>query len=503
MENSNDKNPEPENKWDVVIIGAGPAGMFAAYTLINEKPDLKILLIDEGFDIDERVCPMMKTLKCAECEICSIMCGVGGAGTYSDGTLNLRPDIGGDLAELTKSESEAWKLVDEVDGVFLKFGAPDEVYGRDAGNAEDLKYKAAAAGIKFIEIKQRHMGTDRAPLVIAKFENYLKDRGVNFMVNTRVIDLLIEKQGDVKICRGIACEKTGKTDSNDRAEEDKFDNEIYNKKIKIYGKFIIAALGRVGTSWINKFVERHGIDAKPGPIDVGVRVEVPAIIMKPVVKINRDPKFHIWTEQYGDFVRTFCTNHEGFVVKERYEDFIGVNGHSMKDRKSENTNFAFLVRVVLTEPVENTALYGRSIAKLATRLGGGKPLIQRLGDFKRGRRSTFSRLKRSNITNTLEDVTPGSIAMVLPHKIMTDIIEGLEKLNLVIPGVAADSTFLYAPEVKFYSMLINVDPDMQTSIKGLFAAGDGAGLSRDIVNASATGILAGRGILRCICEGGM
>ena len=246
---------------------------------------------------------------------------------------------------------------------------------------------------------------------------------------------------------------------------------------------------------MGQIVKKHKIEAKFGAIDVGVRVEVPSIIMDPIIRINRDPKFHMWTTQYGDFVRTFCTNHEGFVVKESYDDFIGVNGHSMRDKKSENTNFAFLIRVELTHPVENTIAYGRSISKLSTTIGGGKPILQRLGDLRRGRRSTQGRLKRSLVVNTLKDVTPGNIAMALPHRILTDVLEGLEKLNAVIPGVASDSTLLYAPEIKFYSMQVDIDKNMQTSIKNLFVAGDGAGLSRDIVNASATGILVARGIL--------
>jgi len=217
--------------------------------------------------------------------------------------------------------------------------------------------------------------------------------------------------------------------------------------------------------------------------------------MNPVTKINRDPKFHIRTKRYDDFARTFCTNERGFVVKEVYGDFIGVNGHSLRVKKSENTNFAFLVKVGLTEPVENTTRYGRSIAKLATTIGGGKPILQRMGDLRRGRRSSRERISRNLVQNTLKDVTPGDISMALPHRILMDIIEGLEKLNEIIPGVASDSTLLYAPEIKFYAMHLIVDKNMETSVKNLFAAGDGAGLSRDIVNAAATGMLAARGVM--------
>jgi uncharacterized FAD-dependent dehydrogenase len=242
-------------------------------------------------------------------------------------------------------------------------------------------------------------------------------------------------------------------------------------------------------------VKKYNIKAKYGPIDIGVRVEVPAIVMDKATKINRDPKFHIRTKRYDDFVRTFCTNERGFVVKEEYEGFICTNGHSMTSVESENTNFAFLVRIELTEPLENTTKYGRSVAKLATTIGGGKPIVQRLGDLRRGRRSTAARLERNHVRNTLTEVTPGDISMALPHRIVMNIIEGLEKLNEIIPGVASDSTLLYAPEIKFYAMHLAVDRNFQTSIPRLFAAGDGAGLSRDIVKAAATGILAARGIL--------
>jgi len=462
----------PDKKtYDVIIIGSGPAGMFAAYEIC--KKNLKTLIIDKGKDVSERKCFMIETGKCVNCDPCNIMCGVGGSGTFSDGLLNLRPDIGGNLEDYTKNAKEAWDLVEYVDKIFVSFGAPKEKCDFDLKEVEDLKRKAASAGINFVEIPQRHMGSDGALEVISNFARYLKENGVEFMLETEVYDLIVEGDNNLK-CNGVVL-KDGR---------------------KIQSKVVLLAPGRVGTSWVSKIIKKHRIEAKYGPIDVGVRIEVPAIIMAPITKINRDPKFHIWTQQFGDFVRTFCTNHEGFVVKENYKNFIGVNGQSMKNKKSKNTNFAFLVRIKLTEPVENTTSYGESIANLATTIGGGKPLIQRLGDLRRGRRSTFERLKRSFVENTLKDVTPSNIAMAMPHRILTDILEGLEKLDTVIPGVASDSTLIYAPEIKYYSMQIVVDQDLQTNIQNLFAAGDGAGLSRDIINASATGLIAGRGIIK-------
>ncbi|VVB89558.1 Ferredoxin--NADP reductase [uncultured archaeon] len=456
-----------KNEYDVLIVGAGPAGMFAADELAGRK---SVLVIDQGRDIDERECKMKRRGICTHCDPCDIMCGVGGAGTYSDGTLNLRPDIGGDLAEQTGDPEYAWELVDHVDKVFVKYGAPEQLYIPKGDQVEQLKRKAAAFGARFIEITQRHMGSDNAPKVIANFEKDLKDRGIEFLLDTMVEDLIIEKGA----CTGVILKDGG----------------------QIRSSFTIIAPGRVGAKWVDEVVKKHEIRAKYAPIDVGVRVEVPGIIMDPITKINRDPKFHIQTKTYDDFVRTFCTNEHGFVVKEEYEGFIATNGHSLRNLQSENTNFAFLVRIELTEPMENTVRYGRSIAKLATTIGGGKPVLQRMGDLRRGRRSTEERLKKNSVINTLKDVTPGDISMALPHRIVTDIKEGLEVLNEIIPGVASDSTLLYAPEVKFYSMQVLVDRNMETSVGNLFAAGDGAGLSRDIVNAAATGVIAARGILK-------
>jgi uncharacterized protein len=456
--------------YDVVIVGAGQAGMFAANEIATTTKKLKVLLIDEGSDVQNRTCPMDKIGYCISCKPCGIMSGVGGAGTYSDGTLNLRPDIGGDLEVFTGSDKKAWELVEEVDKIFLKHGAPKHMYKATGSDAEDLKRRSAAVGVDFIEINQRHIGSDGAPKVIESFENDLKTKGVDFLLNSEVEELVIESGQ----CTGV---------------------KLNDGKI-IKGKHILICPGRVGSSWFDEIATRQGIKCEFGPIDIGVRVEVPSVIMDPVVKINRDPKFHIRTKKYDDFVRTFCTNHEGYVVKETYNGFVGVNGHSLRGKKSKNTNFAFLTRIYLTEPLENTTKYGKSIAKLATTIGGGKPLIQRMGDLTSGRRSTASRIARNRVKNTLKDVTPGDISMALPHRIVMNIIQGLEKLNEVIPGVASDSTLIYGPEIKFYATRAEVDKNMETSVKNLYAAGDGTGLSRDIVNAAATGILAARGILR-------
>jgi uncharacterized FAD-dependent dehydrogenase len=447
---------------DVLIIGAGPAGLFAAHEL-STKSKLEVLVVDMGREIDKRACPAMETGMCVRCEPCHIMCGLGGAGGMSSGTLNLRHDIGGDLSELTGSVETAKKLVEEVDAIFLEHGAPAEIYGAESEEVERLTRRAAAAGVKFIPIPQRHIGSEHLPAVINSLKRKLEEHGVKFLLNTRV-----ERVGQGEV--------------------------IINGK-PVRAKYIIAAPGRVGAVWFAEQARALGIELKHGPIDVGVRVEVPAVVMEPVIKVSRDPKFHIITKTFDDFVRTFCVNYQGYVMEERYDDYVGVNGHSMRARKSPNANFAFLTRVELTQPVTDTTAYGRSIAYLATTIGGGLPLLQRLGDLRRGRRSTWERIERGHVKPTLRSVTPGDISMALPGRIVTNILEGLERLDQVIPGVASDSTLLYAPEVKLYAMKIAVDENMETSVPNLFVAGDGAGLSRGIITAAATGLLAARGVL--------
>jgi len=456
-------------EYDVVIIGAGQAGMFAAYELAKAKKGLAILIIDKGKDIKGRT-EKVADSKNGYARGADIMCGMGGAGTWSDGTLNLRPDIGGNLDDYTHDNKLSWELIKEVDDIFLKHGAPTKLYKATGKDAEDLKRKAASVGVEFIEIDQRHIGSDNAPKVIASFEKELRELGVQFMMETEVVDLTIEN----KVCKGV----------------------VIKDSSKIHARYVLMAPGRVGGAWVDEVFTKNGVEFSYGPLDVGVRVEVPSIVMDPIIAINRDPKFHIRTKKYDDFVRTFCTNHEGYVVKETYEGHIGVNGHAMTDKKSKNTNFAFLQRVNLTEPLENTTKYGKSIGKLATTIGGGRPIVQRMGDLMNGRRSTAKRIKDNRVQPTLDDCTPGDISMALPHRLVMNMIQGLEKLNEVIPGVVSDSTLLYAPEIKFYATSTKVDRDMQTSVKNLFAAGDGCGLSRDITNAAATGILAARGILR-------
>ena len=450
--------------YDVVVVGAGPAGLFAAYEIACNS-SLKILILDKGKDIINRQCPSLKEFqRCFKCSPCNILCGLGGAGGLSDGKLNLKSDVGGNLEEFVSKE-EADDLVKKIDDIFLEHGASEKLYGK---NSHELESKAAAVGLEFIPIPQRHIGSDKLPSVVTSIKSFLESKGVKIQLNSEVED--IESSGIYRL-------------------------KCANGEV-IESRFVLCATGRYGADWITAQAKKLKINTRFAPIDIGVRVEVPAVVMEEIIEYAWDPKFHIYSPTYDDFVRTFCTCPYGFVVMEDYGDFIGVNGHSSNTEKSNNTNFAFLTRVELTEPVENTTEYGVSIAKLATTIGGKMPIIQRLEDLKNGRRSTNSRIEKSFVEPTLKNATPGDISMALPHRIVENIIEGLEKLDQVIPGVNSDSTLLYAPEIKFYSMRFIVSKDLETNMPNFFVAGDGAGLSRGIVASAATGIIAARGIMK-------
>jgi len=449
--------------YDVAIIGAGPAGLFSAYELVNNS-NLRVLVIDKGKDINNRKCPNTEYQRCLKCKPCNILCGLGGAGGLSDGKLNLKSDVGGNLEEFVSRE-EADNLISMVDQVFLEYGASPKLYGK---NSRELETRAASVGIEFIPIPQRHIGSDMLPNVVSSIKNYLESKGCSFLLNTEVAE--IKKENNFKLF-------------------------LVNGDI-IESHFLIGCTGRSGADWLSSEAKKLGIKTRFAPIDIGVRVEVPAVVMEEIIEYAWDPKFHIYTKTYDDFVRTFCTCPYGFVVMEDYGEFIGVNGHSSNSEKSENTNFAFLTRIELTEPVENTTEYGRSIAKLATTIGGGMPIVQRLEDLRNGHRSTRTRIEKSFVKPTLKNATPGDISMALPHRIVENVIEGLEQLDKIIAGVNSDSTLLYAPEIKFYSMRFLVTKDLETNLPDFFVAGDGAGLSRGIVASAATGVIAARGIMK-------
>ncbi|MCC7568082.1 MAG: NAD(P)/FAD-dependent oxidoreductase [Candidatus Methanofastidiosa archaeon] len=451
---------------DVIIIGAGPAGLFAADKLSRET-EHRITVLEMGKESTHRRCHTQSHNMCTQCDPCDIYAGIGGAGALSDGKLNLTPRIGGDPDSLHHSYDEIAEYIKFVDETFLRYGADVHIYGDNKDDLNSLRRKASASGIEFISGVQRHMGSDKTPLIIDRFYKELKARGVTFLTKTKIHQ--IECQGGKFFAKA--------------------ENATYA------GDYLIVAPGRAGAYWFRTQARLLGIENKYGPIDVGVRVEFPATLYEPVEQIMYDAKFKLYTKTYDDMVRTFCTNPRGFVTEENYPDFVMVNGHAKKEEKSDCTNLALLTRIQLTDPVEDTTEYGRSIARLATTIGGGKPILQRYKDLIMGRRSTWNRIKRCQVAPTLKNATPGDISMALPHRIVTNIVESVERLDSVIEGIASDSTLLYAAEIKFYDTKYPVSRHMETNIPNLYVAGDASGHSRGIVYAAVTGILAAEGII--------
>lgn len=460
-------------KYDVIIVGAGPAGLFSAYELITKNKELKIALLDRGSCVKNRICPMNKMgIPCKNCNPCGILSGYGGAGTFSDGKLNFIPRLG--KSDLTKymSESEAYKLIDETEEIFNKFGMDAEVYPSNMDEAGEIRKKVAIAGAKLLLIKQKHLGSDHLPEYIEGICNYLEENGVTLIDRADVLDIKTEAED-----KHLVTYKSGK------------------KEVTVEGKNIIVAPGRTGAKWVQELADKYEIPYLSQSIEIGVRVEVRKEIMESITNVIYDPTIFIKTDTYGDEIRTFCTNPGGFVAKENYYGYICVNGHALKDIKSNNTNFAFISKVNLTEPVTNTRLYGESIAKIANVLGDGKPIIQSLKDLKSGRRSEWHRIKKGFIEPTLKDCVAGDLALVMPHRIITNILEGLETLDKIIPGVANDDTLLYGPEIKFFSNEIETDDKFKLNSANIYFIGDGAGKAGNIVTAAATGLVAARDIL--------
>ena len=460
-------------KYDVAIIGAGPAGLFAAYELITKNKKLKIVLMDRGSNVANRVCPMNKNkVPCQNCNPCAILSGYGGAGTFSDGKLNFIPKLG--KSDLTKYmlESEANKLIDETEEIFTKFKMDAEVYPSNMEEAREIEKQVAIAGAKLLLIKQKHLGSDHLPDYIQGMTDYLEEQGVELLDRCDVEDIETVNENKHEIIY-----KKGKTEK------------------KIEAKHVIVAPGRTGAKWIQEYSDKHNISYLSQSIEIGVRVEVRKDIMESITNVIYDPTIFIKTATYSDEIRTFCTNPGGFVAKENYYGYICVNGHALKDVKSNNTNFAFISKVNLTEPVTNTRLYGESIAKIANVLGDGKPIIQSLKDLKNGRRSEWHRINKGFIEPTLKDCVAGDLALVMPHRIITNILEGLETLNKIIPGVSNDDTLLYGPEIKFFSNEIETNNKFKLEDDNIYFIGDGAGKAGNIVTAAATGLVAARDIL--------
>lgn len=465
------------DRYDVIIVGAGPSGIFCAYELINKKPDLKVLMIEKGRRIEERQCPKRKTKVCVGCQPCSITTGFAGAGAFSDGKLSLSPDVGGNLPEILGYE-ETVELIHESDEIYLKFGADSKVYGVDKEKEiREIRRKAINANLKLIECPIRHLGTEEGYKIYSRLQDYLLEHGVEMKFRTMVEQLIIEN-GEVK---GV----------------------ITNQGETYLAGEIVSAVGREGADWFSHICHENEIETQVGTVDVGVRVEVRDEVMDFLNKNLYEAKLVYHTPTFDDKVRTFCTNPSGEVATEYYDNGLAVvNGHAYKSQelKTNNTNFALLVSKNFTKPFKTPIEYGKQIAQLSNMLCDGKILVQTFGDFRRGRRTTEERLCRNNLIPTLKDAVPGDLSLVFPHRIMVDIEEMIMALDKVTLGIASDETLLYGVEVKFYSNKVVVNKDFETNVKGLRAIGDGASVTRGLQQASANGISVARSILAKINE---
>lgn len=461
-----------KKQYDVIIIGAGPSGIFCAYELKKRCPDMKVLMIEKGRNIEDRQCPKRKTKVCVGCKPCSITTGFAGAGAFSDGKLSLSPDVGGTLPEILGYE-ETTELIREADDIYLEFGADKKVYGIEDEHAiTEIRTKAIRANLKLIECPIRHLGTEEGYKIYTRLQKHLLDAGVEILFRTMVTDILIH--------------------------EEKAEGVVTDKGETYYAPEIVSGVGREGSEWFANICKAHDIETKNGTVDVGVRVEVRDEIMKELNEKLYEAKLVYYTPTFDDKVRVFCTNPSGEVATEYYENGLAVvNGHAYKskDMKTNNTNFALLVSKNFTEPFKSPIEYGKHIAQLGNMLCDGKILLQRYGDFRRGRRTTEERLNRNNITPTLKDAVPGDLSLVFPHRIMVAIDEMIQALDKVTPGIASDETLLYGVEVKFYSNKVLVNKEFETNIHGLRAMGDGASITRGLQQASANGLKVARAII--------
>ena len=461
-------------KFDVLIIGAGPAGIFTALELHKLKPEQKILIIDMGRGIEKRVCPERTQGFCSKCKVCSITSGWSGAGAFSDGKLSLSPEVGGRITDYM-SEQQAQELIHYADQWYLDCGASEEVFGLNSQRIEDIAYEARKNHIRLVPCPVRHLGTERAYQVLQEMYHRLeKNPNFAFWELTKAEDLLVEDQQVI----GATVNRNG-------------------QQMQILAQYVVAAPGRGGAQWLKEQTDKLAIKTVNNEVDIGVRVEVRNGVMDHLTRDLYEAKLVYYSDTYENKVRTFCMNPGGVVSGELYDDRLAVvNGHSYGDTllKTHNTNFAILVSTHFTEPFNQPIEYGKYIARLANMLTGGGIMVQRLGDLLKGRRTTESRLAKSSTSPTMKGAVPGDLSYVLPERYLSSIVEALRAFDKIAPGLYSKDTLLYGVEVKFYSSKLQVDQHFATEVKNLYAIGDGAGITRVLMQASATGIVVARDI---------
>lgn len=458
---------------DVLIIGAGPAGIFTALELIKRGFPGKIVMAEKGAAIEDRHCPKDKTGKCVHCRpYCHITTGFSGAGAFSDGKLSLSCDVGGDLPELVGAEV-VQSMIEYADGIYLEFGADPRVEGVGSAEAvKEIRKRAIRAGLKLVDCPIRHLGTEKAQELYYSIEQFLIGSGADVRFGCECRDILVEDG----VCRGAYLIEKGE------------------ETLCRAGTTVIAG-GRRGADWLQKLCEKHGVLHEPGTVDVGVRVELRNEVMETVNNVLYESKLIGYPNPFRNKVRTFCQNPGGVVSQENYDGGLAVvNGHSYKARKTQNTNLAILCSHNFSQPFDQPIEYARKIGELTNMLGGGGIVVQRLGDIFDGKRTWEKELSRSNVRPTLPDAAPGDITMAMPYRTLTSIIGFMKEADEVVPGFAADETLLYSPELKFYSNRVKMDASLATNLPGLHCLGDSSGWTRGLMMASVMGVLMARQI---------
>lgn len=475
-------------KYDIIVVGAGPSAAFLAYEAVQLNKNKKILLIEQGKRVEDRKCPIGELGKCIKCKpMCNITCGFSGAGAFSDGKLSLYNSdddniyVGGVLHDYIGVE-ETKKLIDYADNIYLKFGAETKLEGIDYKEEVKKIYdKAKKEDINLVNIPIRHLGTEKSHELYGKIEKYLIDNGIDILFETTVNDLILEDN----TIKGVKIRPAKYAEVKD-----------YNNDEQIEAESVVLAVGRKGANWLVEMCDKHNIKTKAGTVDIGVRYELPDEVMKKVNKYMYEGKFISRPYPFRDKVRTFCQNPSGFVSTEVYDNNITlVNGHSYKDKKSTNTNLAILVSHNFNYPFNRQIEYGRNVAKNLNALGNGNIVVQRLGDIYRGKRTWEEELENNSVVPTLKSAVAGDITFALGYRTMTDILQFISALDKVIEGFAHPDNLLYGPEIKFYSNKIDINNKFETSIKGLYSIGDGGGLTRGLMMASASGIQTARNII--------